>query len=92
MRESIDIREYGIPHVKSVSLIEKVRVVNALIGFSRLNPIMNKEDKGFVSIKEPRTRWYPAYEVRGEGIFIEFRAISEKLFTNSGKRGIMSPR
>lgn len=72
LRESISIQEYGIPHVKSVSLIEKVRVVNALIGFSRLNPIMNKEDKGFVSIKEPRTRWYPAYEVRGEGIFIEF--------------------
>lgn len=72
LRESIDIKEYGIPHVKSVSLIEKVRVVNALIGFSRLNPVMNKEDKGFVSIKEPRTRWYPAYEVRGDGIFIEF--------------------
>lgn len=72
LRESIDIKEYGIPHVKSVSLIEKVRVVNALIGFSRLSPIMNKEDKGFVSIKEPKTRWYPAYEVRGEGIFIEF--------------------
>lgn len=71
-RESIDVQEYGIPHVKSVSLIDKVRVVNALIGFSRLNPIMHKEDKGFVSIKEPGTRWYPAYEVRGEGIFIEF--------------------
>ena len=72
LRESIDIQEYGIPHIKSVSLIEKVRVVNALVGFSRLNPIANKEDKGFVSIKEPGTRWYPAYEVRGEGIFIEF--------------------
>ncbi len=72
IRESIDIREYGIPHVKSVSLIEKVRVVNALIGFSRLNPTMNKADRGFVSVKEPGTRWYPAYEVRGEGIFIEF--------------------
>jgi len=72
VRESIDIREYDIPHVKSVSLIEKVRVVNALIGFSRLNPTTNKEDRGFVSVKETGTRWYPAYEVRGEGIFIEF--------------------
>ena len=33
---------------------------------------MNKNDNGFVHIKEPGTRWYPAYEVRGEGIFIEF--------------------
>lgn len=72
LRESIDIREYGIPHIKSVSLIQKVRVVNALVGFSRLNPTMSQADTGFVSIKEPKTRWYPAYEVRGEGIFIEF--------------------
>lgn len=72
-RESINITEYGIPHVKAVSLIEKVRVVNALIGFSRLNPAISKDDPGFVSVKEPGTKWYPAYEVRGEGIFIEFK-------------------
>ena len=61
-----------LPHIKAVSLIEKVRVVNALIGFSRINPVSGKDDDGFVHIKEPETRWYPAYEVRGEGIFIEF--------------------
>ena len=26
---------------------------------------------GFVSVKKDSTRWYPAYQVRGEGIFIE---------------------
>lgn len=61
-----------LPHIKAVSLINKVRVVNALIGFSRINPVSGKEDNGFVHVKEPTTRWYPAYEVRGEGIFIEF--------------------
>ncbi len=61
-----------LPHIKAVSLIDKVRVVNALIGFSRINPVSGKDDDGFVHIKEPETRWYPAYEVRGEGIFIEF--------------------
>ncbi len=71
-RQSMPIAEYDIPHIKSVSLIDKVRVVNALTGFSRINPAMNEEDTGFVSIKRPETRWYPAYEVRGEGIFIEF--------------------
>ena len=33
---------------------------------------MTEDDNGFVNVKEPNTRWYPAYEVRGEGIFIEF--------------------
>ena len=61
-----------LPYVKSISLIDKVRVVNALIGFSRINPVSSKDDTGFVHVKEPETRWYPAYEVRGEGIFIEF--------------------
>lgn len=61
-----------LPHIKAISLIDKVRVVNALIGFSRINPVSGKDDDGFVHIKESETRWYPAYEVRGEGIFIEF--------------------
>lgn len=71
-REEMDISEYKIPHIKSISLIDKVRVVNALIGFSRIQPAMTSRDNGFVDVKEPDTRWYPAYEVRGEGIFIEF--------------------
>ena len=71
-REEMDIKEYNIPHIKSISLIDKVRVVNALIGFSRINPAMSRNDKGFVDVKESNTRWYPAYEVQGEGIFIEF--------------------
>lgn len=71
-REEMNISEYMIPHIKSISLIDKVRVVNALIGFSRIQPAMTSSDNGFVDVKEPDTRWYPAYEVRGEGIFIEF--------------------
>lgn len=71
-REIMPIEEYDLSHIKSVSLIDKVRVVNALTGFSRINPAMNKDDVGFVSVKQTDTRWYPAYEVRGEGIFIEF--------------------
>jgi len=71
-REAMPIADYNLPHVKSISLIDKVRVVNAHIGFSRLNPVMRKGDPGFVHVKDSETRWYPAYEVRGEGIFIEF--------------------
>ena len=65
-------KQVKLPHIKAISLIDKVRVVNALIGFSRIQPAMTSDDNGFVSAKEPDTKWYPAYEVRGEGIFIEF--------------------
>lgn len=81
VREATDIEDYhksnafGISCLQSVSLIKKVREVQALIGYSRLKPIeqnvFSKEVGNFVSIKEPSTKWYPAYEVRGEGIFIE---------------------
>ncbi len=71
-RETISIDKYNIPHVKSIALVDKVRVVTALTGFSRINPAMSKDDPGFVSVKRPETRWLPAYQVRGEGIFIEF--------------------
>lgn len=71
-REEMDISEYDLPHIKAISLVDKVRVVNALIGFSRIQPAMTSNDVGFVDVREPDTRWYPAYEVRGEGIFIEF--------------------
>jgi hypothetical protein len=60
-----------LPHIKAISLIDKVRVVSALVGFSRINPVSGKAD-GLVSVKEEATSWYPAYEVRGEGIFVEF--------------------
>ena len=71
-REGVPGSRYKLPYISSVSLIDKVKVVNALIGFSRINPVVGRDDAGFVSIKKPDTRWYPAYEVRGEGIFIEF--------------------
>ena len=72
-RESMPINEYGLPHIKGITLVDKVRVVYALTGFSRLKPVISKDDKGYVDVKRPETNWYPAYEVRGEGIFIEFK-------------------
>ncbi|MBQ3774720.1 MAG: DUF1998 domain-containing protein [Ruminobacter sp.] len=67
----MNVEEYGIPHVKSISLVNKMRVVTALTGFSRLAPVENDNDEGFVYVKDYKTPWYPAYEVNGEGIFIE---------------------
>ena len=76
VREGVDIGPYNLPSLKSISLIHKVREVQALIGFTRLKPVDSSDEPGsqgvIVPVKEPSTNWYPAYDVRGEGIFIEF--------------------
>ena len=75
-REGVNIAEYNLPCLKSISLIHKVREVQALIGFTRLKPVDSTDAPGseavIVPVKESDTKWYPAYDVRGEGIFIEF--------------------
>lgn len=76
LREGMNIEDYDLPFLKSISLIHKVREVQALIGFTRLKPVDNSdvsESQGIVvSVKDAATNWYPASEVRGEGIFLEF--------------------
>ncbi|MBY7024812.1 DUF1998 domain-containing protein [Clostridium botulinum] len=75
-----NIDEYNIYGLSKVTLVKKLREVRALVGFSRLQPIeadlmsgfeSDNYANGFVSVKEKETNWYPAYEARGEGIFIE---------------------
>lgn len=86
-REDTNITDYiNLPAVTKISLINKVREVQAFVGFSRTQPMSfskrllkfpvitsgNGTKVKFVKIKEYMTPWYPGYEVRGEGIFIEF--------------------
>ena len=75
IRESTNASDYSIPGVKGISLIHKIREVQALIGFSRLSPVevgnIGETSNHAVSVKQEETDWYPAYQVRGEGIFIE---------------------
>lgn len=76
LQEVMNVAKYNIPGLKGVTLVHKIREVRALTGFTRINPpgssISGEGVTGFVSVKEPYTNWYPAYEVRGEGIFVEF--------------------
>ena len=74
LREETNIEEYDIYGLKKVVLVKKLREVRALVGFSRLQPMKadDMEEPGFVNIKENDTNWYPGYEVRGEGIFLQF--------------------
>lgn len=77
-RVGTDIKKYDIPFVKSISLIEKIREVQVMLGFSRISPFSASmiADEGlnskFVSVREVKDNWYPGYNVYGEGIFIEF--------------------
>lgn len=75
-RENMKVEDYNLPYIRKISLIHKIREVQALTGFSRINPADKSEpiDKQghIVSVKDYKTNWYPAYEVKGEGIFIEF--------------------
>lgn len=80
--ETKDISKYKIDELSSVTLVKKLREVRALIGYTRLNPpeqhVMglgqNMGKSKLVNIKDPKDNWYPAYEVRGEGIFIELKS------------------
>lgn len=88
-REEMDITQYDIPYIKNISLIHKIREVQALTGFSRLRPVewsgQTQYPDGFVPIKEKETCWYPAYEVRGEGIFIEFNQDAIKRWASDNR-------
>ena len=63
-------------HIPSVILAERLREVNALIGFTRVEPPESGAEGGDPPERAPLTRgrptWVPATEVRGEGIFLRF--------------------
>ncbi|EJF72355.1 hypothetical protein A462_08587 [Pseudomonas sp. Ag1] len=65
-----------------VGAVSRLREVRALVGFTRIEPypvslenIRDALNRGVISplSKSPR-KWLPATEIRGEGIFLRFRA------------------
>lgn len=77
----IDTREaskYAVPGIAGVVLVKKLKETRVQTGFTRIKPYAGAEEGEDatpvkeVSVKsDPRIRWLPGYEVRGEGIFIE---------------------
>jgi len=70
----------GYTHViKQVVLVEKLREVRALTGFTRIESLSDytEEEKlpaeHIMRLARHDLRWVPAAEVRGEGIFLQFR-------------------
>lgn len=76
------LREVGPPPsftgvVERVVLAERLREVVALVGYTRIDPPGEPDASGAVATVAPIGRanpaWMPCSEVRGEGIFIQFR-------------------
>jgi hypothetical protein len=59
-------------------IAERLREVNALIGFTRVEPPEEAKEGGVPPPRAPlangRPEWIPATEVRGEGIFLRFNS------------------
>ncbi|WP_077702787.1 DUF1998 domain-containing protein [Virgibacillus dokdonensis] len=63
--------------IDNVLLLERLREVNALIGYTRVEAIeefMDDEERPTMAkLTKRSTKWVPASEVHGEGIFIQFK-------------------
>jgi hypothetical protein len=66
------------PLIQQVMLIERLREVRAIVGFTRLDSVGELADPDLGEMTEPAPisrqppTWAPADEVRGEGIFVQF--------------------
>jgi hypothetical protein len=67
------------PHVSRVLLLERLREVNALIGFTRVE----SPNEGTGTERAPRApigraapSWVPATQVHGEGVFLQFSDVA----------------
>lgn len=96
-RNSTDFRLAPVPppppyasYINQVVCVERLRQVQALIGFTRIESpgdLADVEDfppdrRAPLSRKKPT--WVPASEVRGEGIFIQFDEVALQAWERSG--------
>ena len=72
-----EVRNVPVPDTLSMFFSRIVRVVRlrevrALKGFTRINPPGDEDSPDIAAISVGESRWLPAVEVRGEGIFLAF--------------------
>lgn len=77
MTSAVDVPAEFENQIESVVLLERLREVNALIGFTRVEAPEESDDPEhrppMASLCRGRPNWVPAFEVHGEGIFLRFR-------------------
>ncbi len=71
---SVSVPDEFADEIAEVVLVERLRVVSALRGFTRLNAPDDLASRGgtIVRLSREAPRWLPCSEVRGEGIFVRF--------------------
>lgn len=74
MSKKVDVPSGFESYVSRVLLLERLREVNALLGFTRVeSPTENGDDRApRAPIGRGAPTWVPATQVHGEGIFIQF--------------------
>ena len=60
-------------HLERVVLVDRLREVQALIGFTRVTAPASDEEERWTPLGRRTPEWLPAAEVHGEGIFIQLR-------------------
>lgn len=85
------LRQVAVPAgfsqwISRVVLVEKVREVRALLGFTRIDAPGELGERGVINrrmrLSRQAAKWVPASEVRGEGIFLQFREEAMQEFIN----------
>ncbi|MGB0383197.1 MAG: DrmB family protein [Ardenticatenaceae bacterium] len=83
------LRQVSVPAgfeqwIEKVVLVEKVREVRALLGFTRIDAPGELGERGVINrrmrLSRQEPKWVPASEVRGEGIFLQFREEAMQAF------------
>jgi hypothetical protein len=71
-----DVPATYLRKIDSVLLLERLKEVNALVGFTRVESPEESDDPDdrppMASLCRGKPSWVPAFEVHGEGIFIRF--------------------
>jgi hypothetical protein len=76
MTSKADVPEDYTSKIESVLLLERLKEVNALVGFTRVESPEESDDPNdrppMAGLCRGKPTWVPAFEVHGEGIFLRF--------------------
>lgn len=80
--EETDIEDDLRKYIEKIVLVKRLREVQSLIGFYRITPSSNDNEKEVTPIFKEKQEWYPAIELKGEGIFIKLNEDKLKEWEN----------
>jgi translation initiation factor 2 beta subunit (eIF-2beta)/eIF-5 len=73
-RSQIDKEELRESYFRDIIIADQLTITMTLKTISRVNSkVYDNEDAVEIPIKSPSTTWLPAVEIKGEGIFIDFK-------------------